>query len=140
MVKLISMQNKLKETKMLLGLSTLAGVSFGGLSSWLLYPQISAETTVQSANLMAVGAGGAVAIMFMAVPTIVYTIERKNFKEFKKDEEVLSKLKLTDKQVLKDACDGLWVDSIEKLDPEDESEAPTYEFCKQLYYFLKEML
>jgi hypothetical protein len=63
-----------------------------------------------------------------------------DFKEFKKDEEVLSKLKLTDKQVLKDACDGLWIDSIEKLDPEDESEAPTYEFCKQLYYFLKEMV
>ena len=89
--KLISMQNKLKETKMLLGLSTLAGVGFGGLSSWLLYPQISAETTVQSANLIAVGAGGAVAMMFMAVPTIVYTIERKKFKEFKKEYDKLEK-------------------------------------------------
>lgn len=89
--KLASMQNKLKETKMLLGLSTLAGVGFGGLSSWLLYPQISATATVQSANLMAVGAGGAVAIMFMAVPTIVYAIERKNFKEFKKEYDKLEK-------------------------------------------------
>lgn len=63
----------------------------------------------------------------------------QNFNEFKKDNEVIEKLKLTDKQVLKDSCDGLWADSIEKLDPEDESESSSYEFCKQLYYFLKEM-
>ena len=89
--KLISMQNKLKEAKMLLGLSTLAGVGFGGLSSWLLYPEISATTTIQNAAAMSIGAGGAVAIMFMAVPTIVYTIERKNFKEFKKEYDKLEK-------------------------------------------------
>lgn len=63
----------------------------------------------------------------------------QKFDEFKNDNDLIEKLKLTDKQILKDACDGLWVDSIEKLDPEDESEAPTYEFCKQVYYFLKEM-
>lgn len=82
--KLASMENRVKDAKMLLALSSAAGIGFGGLTSWLLYPQISAEATVQGANLMAVGAGGAVAFMFMAVPTIVYTIERKKFKEFKK--------------------------------------------------------
>ena len=89
--QLVSMQNKLKETKMLLGLSTLAGVGFGGLSSWLLYPEISATTTIQNAAVMSIGAGGAVAIMFMAVPTIVYALERKNFKEFKKQYDELEK-------------------------------------------------
>ena len=89
--QLVSMQNKLKETKMLLGLSTLAGVGFGGLSSWLLYPEISATTTIQNAVVMSIGAGGAVAIMFMAVPTIVYALERKNFKEFKKEYDEFEK-------------------------------------------------
>ncbi|MBQ2713341.1 MAG: hypothetical protein IJF22_00045 [Clostridia bacterium] len=89
--QLVSMQNKLKETKMLLGLSTLAGVAFGGLSSWLLYPEISATTTIQNAAVMSIGAGGAVAIMFMAVPTIVYALERKNFKEFKKEYDEFEK-------------------------------------------------
>ncbi|MBR5012924.1 MAG: hypothetical protein IKY15_03180 [Clostridia bacterium] len=89
--QLVSMQNKLKETKMLLGLSTLAGVGFGGLSSWLLYPEISATTTIQNAAVMSIGAGGAVAIMFMAVPTIVYALERKNFKEFKKQYDEFEK-------------------------------------------------
>ena len=89
--QLVSLQNKLKETKMLLGLSTLAGVGFGGLSSWLLYPEISATTTIQNAAVMSIGAGGAVAIMFMAVPTIVYALERKNFKEFKKQYDEFEK-------------------------------------------------
>ena len=89
--KLISMQNKLKETKMLLALSSAAGIGFGGLSSWLLYPEISATTTIQNAAVMSIGAGGAVAIMFMAVPTIVYALERKNFKEFKKEYDEFEK-------------------------------------------------
>lgn len=89
--QLVSMQNKLKETKMLLGLSTLAGVGFGGLSSWLLYPEISATTTIQNAAVMSISAGGAMAIMFMAVPTIVYALERKNFKEFKKEYDEFEK-------------------------------------------------
>lgn len=61
------------------------------------------------------------------------------FKEFKNDTELINKIKLTDKNVIKDAYESIWVDSIEKLDPNDESEASTYEFCKQLYYFLKEI-
>lgn len=63
-----------------------------------------------------------------------------DFNEFKNDIELINKIKLTDKEVIKDACDGIWTDNIEKLDPSDESEVSTYEFCKQLYYFLKEML
>ena len=63
-----------------------------------------------------------------------------NFDKNKKDSQLLEKIRLTDKQVLKDACDGIWVDNIEKLDPSDESDIPAYEFCKKLYYFLKEMI
>ena len=89
--KLASMQNKLKDAKMLLGLSSVAGIAFGGLSSWLLYPEFCATTTIQSATMLSVGAGGAVAVMFTAVPAIVYTIERKNFKEFKKEYDKMEK-------------------------------------------------
>lgn len=89
--KLASMENKLKDAKMLLGLSSVAGMAFGGLSSWLLYPEISAGATMQNAVMLSVGAGGAVAFMFVAVPAIVYTIERKNFKEFKKEYDELEK-------------------------------------------------
>lgn len=91
MRKLASMENKVKDAKILLGLSSCAGVGFGGMSSWLLYPEFCATTTIQSATMLSVGAGGVVAFMFMAVPTIVYTIERKNFKEFKKEYDELEK-------------------------------------------------
>ena len=89
--KLASMQNRLKDAKMFLGLSSVSGIGFGGLSSWLVYPEISATTTVQNASVISVGVGGAVAFLFMVVPTIVYTIERKNFKEFKKEYDELEK-------------------------------------------------
>lgn len=61
-------------------------------------------------------------------------------KELKSDIDLIDKIKMTDKQVLKDACEGLWTDSIEKLDPELEDEASSYEYCKQVYYFLNEMI
>lgn len=89
--KLASMENKVKDAKMLLALSSVAGIGFGGMSAWLLYPEFVAEATVQSASAMVVGVGGAVAFMFMAVPTMIYAIERKNFKEFKKEYDKLEK-------------------------------------------------
>lgn len=89
--QLAAFQNRVKDAKMLLALSCAGGLGFGGVSAWLLYPEISATTTLQNAMIYSVGAGGVVAFMFMTVPTIVYVIEQKNYKEFKKEYDKMEK-------------------------------------------------
>ena len=63
-----------------------------------------------------------------------------NYNEFKNDLELIKKIKMTDKAILDDATTGLWKDSIEKFNENDESEKKSLEFAKQIYYFLKECI
>jgi hypothetical protein len=61
-----------------------------------------------------------------------------SFKEFKKDSELIEKIKMTDKNIIEDAAKGLWENSIEKFNEDDESEKQSLEFSKQIYCFLNE--
>ena len=64
----------------------------------------------------------------------------KDFNEFKKNSDLINKIKMSSHEILDEASKGLWVDTIEKLDPEDENEKDSFEFAKQFYYFLKECM
>lgn len=64
----------------------------------------------------------------------------QDFNEFKKDQDLINKIKISDYKVLEEASKGVWVDTIEKLDPDDESDKNLFEFAKQFYYFLKECM
>lgn len=63
----------------------------------------------------------------------------QNFNEFKKDQELINKIKITDKNVLKETIDSLWNDNIEKIDINSDLNKESYEFYIQLYNFLKEI-
>ena len=61
------------------------------------------------------------------------------FNIFKNDNELINRIRASDKEIIKEACDKIYTDIIEKLDENKKSDKEKYHFADQIFNFLKEL-